>query len=530
MPLSINSLDDEVVTDETPLFSAGQISNTRPANIPPNGAFLLENWEISTTGRLITRRGTERLGDAFDHAVYGIAFYRTADDSKLIAFVDDGTFVRLKEWSGTAWIDPVGGPYGIFTEDPLNVVQGDNEVATHPTLYITQTGFDPAYWDGDLLNAITPTADKPAYCSWHTNRLVLAGFDDFPQKLSFSQFLKGTEYDDANWDMDVGAGDGDHITGLCSWTNFNLVVFKEHSVWVVTCNPSLLVSPDFAVSVFPVNQIHRQIGCIAANTAVQVGADIFFLSDSGVRSVLRTQSSDSQSEIGPALSDPVDDIIQRINPAAVKFASAYYWKNKYMLSIPVDDADFPNYTLVFNTLTQTWSGFWTGWQPMCWTRWIDGSTPKLIFGQGDGSITNFLDFTDESSETETDFEDQEVAYPTVLESRAFTCGDQHSPKTGLSTFLEFLRSTSVIAVSAIAGRNETPQLIATIDTSGGDTLTLPFTLPAILPSGGYLHRSLDLMALGQWREIRIRVESSAGKIALNQVGVNAFVDALRIQS
>jgi hypothetical protein len=199
-----------------------------------------------------------------------------------------------------------------------------------------------------------------------------------------------------------------------------------------------------------------------------------------------------------------------------------------MLAVPIDDADYPNYVLVYNTLTQSWSGFWTGWQPMCWTRRLDSDTPKLIFGQADGSVTDFLDFIDESNEVESDFEDQGEEYATVMESRAFTCGDQDALKTGLFARMEFLRSQGDITVSAIAGRIETPQPLApTFATQ--DTLVLPVVLPVLLPSGGYLPKSLDLMAIGQWRQVRIRIESDAHKIALNKISVGAFMDTFKIQ-
>lgn len=530
MPLSIDTLDDEPITDETPLFSAGQISNARPATLPPNAAFSLQNCEISTTGRLITRRGTDRLGDAFPNPVFGIAYYKTPTNSDLLAFVDDGGGLgRVKIWNGTIWDDPAGGATGNFSTLPINAVQGENETATVPTLYLTQSGLAPQFYNGLAFSAITSTITHPQFCEWHTDRLFLAGASDAPDTLSPSKFLDGTQYDAVNWDFRIGAGDGDPITGLRSWSNANLVVFKEHSVWIVNCDPTLLLSDaTLNSSAFPINQVHKQIGCLAANSAVQVGSDIFFLSDSGVRSLMRTIASESQSQVGPALSDPIDDIIQRINMAAVQWASAVYWRNKYILALPLDSSAYPNYVVVYNTLTQSWSGFWTNWQSLCWTRRIDGETPKLVFGQADGSVTDFLDFIDESSEVDATFEDQGVTYPTDIESRAFTCGDQDSPKTGLFTRMEFKESQGDVTVSAIAGKNETPQELASFSTVGNQ-LTLPFVLPVTLPSGGYLPKSLDLFALGQWREIRIKIHSDAHKIALNKISVSAFMDAYMIQ-
>jgi hypothetical protein len=262
---------------------------------------------------------------------------------------------------------------------------------------------------------------------------------------------------------------------------------------------------------------------------VQAGADVFFLSDSGVRSVARTLASESQNQLGPALSDPIADIIARINPAAIQYACATYWRNRYILSVALDSDTYPQHTLILNTLTGTWSGYWTGISPTAYVRRIHGSTPKLCIGQSDGKVVDFRDYTPESSEVDADYEDDDAAeYPTVIETRAFTCGDQDAHKTGLFTRMEFKLSQGEATVSVVAGKNETPQELATFSTDGG-ALTLPFTLPATLPSGGYLPKSFGLMHLGQWRELRVRIESAAHKIALNKVSVGAFMDTFKIE-
>lgn len=532
MPLNLESLDDQVLTEETPLFNAGQISNSRPANLPPNAAWLLQNCEIGTTGRLITRPGTDRIGDSFGQVIYGMAYFKTPSYAQLIAFPYNGsTSVRLKLWNGTAWGDPGGVPVGNFSQAPICICQGENATKGVPTLYMTQASTTSSTWNGAVFSLIsTGTITQPAYCAWHTDRLVLAGADE-QDTVSFSQYLDGETFDAANWDLRVGAGDGDPITGLTSWTNSLLAVFKQHSIWTIDCNP-LLVANDVNgnVSAFVINQVHKQIGCLANATAVQVGQDIFFLSDSGVRSLLRTQASDSRSEIGPALSDPVHDIIERINLSKVHLARAIYWQNKYLLSIPLDSSDYPNYILVYNTLTQSWSGYWTNWTAMAFTRWVDNETPKLVIGNSDGSVAEFLDYVDEGNETTSTFEDQGSTYSTVIESRAFTLGDQDSPKTGLFTRLEFVKSQGDVTVSAIAGRNETPQvLLDGIFSTSNEGITLPVTLPVLFPAGGVLRKSLDLMSVGQWRDIRIRVESEEHKVALNKVSVGAFLDSYILQ-
>ncbi len=534
--LSIETLDDPVVTDESPAFSGGTVSNARPANLTPTQFWLGENVDLSIIGKLETRRGTLTIGTDFSAPIIGIGVYSAAGVSTVTVVVNPnaGSDALLKIWNGSTWIDPGGGPAEYDPSLPVQMVMG-NEF-----LWVAQAGLPISYFDGTNNPTISGFDEpiNPAFIEWHKDRLVSAGMTNVqPDTLSFSEILlNGTEilastgWNHNTWDLRVG-GDQEPITGLRSWTNSNLVVFKEHSVWIVNSDPLLVANdPTGNVSAFPITRVHGRIGCLAPQTAVQVGADIFFLSESGVRSVGRTLASEEQSVIGPALSDPIKDIIDRINPAGMKWACATYWQNRYILSVPLDNNTYPSHTLVFNTLTGTWSGYWTGIKPTGFVRRIHGSTPKLLMGQADGRVSDFRDYTPEESEVEADYEDDSTPYPTVIESRAFTCGDQDAYKTGLFARMEFKKSQGDATVSLITGVNDAPvQIAPTFSTMGSIMLTLPFTLPAILPSGGFLPKSFGLLSAGQWREIRIRIESAAHKIGVNKISVGAFMDTFRIE-
>lgn len=529
MPLSIDATDDEIVIDETPVFNGGQVSNARAANLEQNQAWLLQNFEISTTGRLTTRRGTLNLGSAFGFPVIGVVYYKTPAHTQLIAFSRTGSVYQLKIWSGTTWDDPGGGATGSYALQPMCIAQGGEK------LWITQSASPLGYWDGTALTGIgggsgtSQTIVHPQFVEWHMNRVVLAGGDADPQTVSFSGFLDGTLYDHNNWDLDVGSGDGDAITGIRSWSNNNLVVFKEHSTWLIDCDPAVLQTPDLNVSVFAVNKVHDRIGCVAANTAVQVDSDILFLSDSGVRSLQRTIATELQSQIAPALSDPINDIISRINKSAVKWSSAFYWQSRYILMIPVDNATYPNYAVVFNTLTKSWSGFWTNWQTLCFARRIDADTPKLIMGQASGYVTDFLDYVDETLETDDTYKDVGVGYPSVLETRAFTCGDQDSPKTGLFARTEFKKSKGAVNISAIVDGSDTPTALAPQFNTDASGVKVPLTVPFTLTASSFVPSSVDLMAVGQFREVRIRVGAFANKLSINKASIGAFIDTYKIQ-
>lgn len=531
MPQLFNDgLDDQLIIDESPLFNGGQVSYARPAVLAVNELSQLVNADISASGKITTRRGSLLIGpgSTLNDPIQGMGFYNTLADADLVAVVN-GAF---RVWNGVTWLTKSGLVMNATL--PVQFVQGNN------LMWLAQSGFLLHYWDGTAViapftggNTLAPI--RPSLIEWHTNRLVSAGMLGQPDTVSFSEYLlnladlgNNIGWDHANWDLRVGAGDGDSITGLRSWTNHNLVVFKEHSTWVINCDPNLVISdPNSSVSLFIISPVHHRIGCMAPNSAQQVGADIFFLSTSGIRSVGRTIASENQFDIGPPLSQPITDIIDRINPSAVGTVCAAYWNNRYLCALPVDSATYPNLTVVYNTLINSWSGYWTNWTPTAFTRRLDGDTAKLCFGQSDGSVTDFLDYV--RDEVAATFKDKTTEIPTTILSRAFTCQDRQSAKTGLFANIEFEQSTDGVTVSAVLDGRATAFPLSDGVTTFVNSIVLPFILPAVLPDGGIVSKALDLMAVGRWRECQLLVETEAGKLSLNTMGVGAFVEPLEIQ-
>lgn len=534
MPLLIDSLDDQVLVDKTPSFNGGVNSQARPSALTETQLSLLQNADISVEGRIITRRGTEEATDARDNSILGLGYFDINDfagtktyDHALLSAASDGSFGRLRIWDGATWQSPIAD-LDYFMTIPVLMVMGIDR------MWIAQAGKRLKYFDGNTVASATVSElgntdepYRPAFIEWHTNRLVAAGMGNVSDNLSFSQYGDGTVWNHAQWDTRIGRGDGDPITGIIGWTNFNLVVFKRGSVWMINCNPVLADAVTGNIANFPVTTVSKNIGCIAGRSAAQVGPDIFFLSDSGVRSVARTLASEQQNFLGPPLSEPIQDIIERINQAAIATAVGCYWNNRYLLSVPLDSSTTPNYVLVYNTLTQSWSGYWTGWNATAFTRRVDSSRSKLCIGATDGSVSDFLDFVDLSNEVDVDFEDQEVDVPTTIISRGFTCGDEDSPKTGLFVRMEFNNSVTDVAVYAIIDGAD-PVLIDTVETSAED-VSLPIDLPFDLASGGLYPRSLDLQQFGQWRTLQIKLASTSGKLSLNSLSVGAFMDTLIVQ-
>ena len=363
---------------------------------------------------------------------------------------------------------------------------------------------------------------------WHTERLIGSGVSTAPDTIYFSQFLDGGTWDQVNKSIRVGASDGEPITGIASWTNYNLIVLKNHSIWVVGCDPNL--EPAF----FQINRIHDRIGSLSPRTVCQVGTDIFFLSDKNrVHSIKNIIASEQQKEIGEGLSFPVDDILNRVNNAAIGTATAFHWEKRYILAVPIDGAVTPNYVLVYNTETETWDGAWTGWSPLYFTHRVDNGTPKMCFAQADTSIVDWMDYIKLSQETRVAFQDKgdglDVGnYPSEVLTRAFSWNEPACPKTGSNVEFEFTKSKADVTIEVVRDDSE-PEMFEEFSTLQ-NSLYLPLTLPFTLPKAGTVRKAFDLQRYDPFRELQFKVTATEGKLVLRSIAASAFIDTVELET
>lgn len=518
MPTLLNdALNDVPSWDACPNFAGGMVSNARPELLQPNQCSELVNMDISLKNELVTRRGIKQLGDALTQ-IQGGAYYKTPTQEELI--VADGHVLRA--FNGSIWSLAGGLVQTINPDTPAVFVQGVD------ILYIAQTDHELFHYQngglGSYPNSVnTDPPFGPGLLAWHTDRLVSSGISTVPDTIYFSQFLDGSVWDRANWNVRVGAGDGEPITALVPWTNYNLVVPKQNSMWVVNCDPTQ------AVVDFTIQRIHPSIGSNSPKTWCQVGTDLFGLTNEpAVRSLKNIIASEQQKEVGPPLSHPIQDIIDRITPSAISTSCAFHWKNKYLLAIPVDGATTPNYVVVFNTLTESWSGYWTQWKPIFFASRVHGGIEKLWFGQSDGTVCEWMDYVAISNETELAFKDQGNAIPSKIITRAVNFQEPVCKKTGFNAQLEFYKSQAFVFSSVILDQG-TEQSWEAFAKDIGDVL-LPQTLPFTLPSAGSSIKDFDLMQWGQFQQLQIKLETDSQKLSIKSIAVSAFQDTLTLQA
>ena len=213
------------------------------------------------------------------------------------------------------------------------------------------------------------------------NRLLLLYGNDY---LAVSDVLDPLHYSPVLNEFKLNTGSNDRVVALYPFNATTLLVFKERSV--------LAVENLYGdLSTTRLTEITREFGCVSQASIAGTGSDVIFLSQRGVISLKQTEFGISQSVVLP-LSDPIQDVIDEVDQAHWDKASAAYFSNRYILSVPVEGGDGTNTrTLVFNFLNKAWEGFWEGdlLVPRYYSTLIVAGTDTLCWADESGLIHSF---------------------------------------------------------------------------------------------------------------------------------------------
>ena len=482
---------------------------------------------------------------------------------------------------------PAGGPTTHLTFTPALIADWAASNPTEPIVFAQGNdslyfcdGVGPIYgWNGKTLSRISshsilddlagsfvssrttpPTA--VSVLLWFQNRLIASGIAAEPDAIYFSDFFDPTAWDQDFQKTRIGGGESDPITGIVPWTDMLMIIFKKNSIYGINMDPSQNPNPDDAallVASYGIKRLHKNIGCPAPLSAVQVGggsstpgSDIFFMDgDKKIHSVRRVMAAESQQELGAAISLPIQDILDTTNLNYINKAVAMYHNEHYILGFPstrgIGGGTSANAVITYNLLTQSWCGVWS-WYPTCFAIRTDlGSYSKLILGDwrsfpgGTGRVLQWLDDQSLDDETPQSYQEFGNDLATSILTRAITFGDMYSFKTGLSVEFEFDESVADnVTVQVILDKVPHPILLAAPFQSISESrLTLPFRLPLpgdpdyplVLPdSPGLLRKAFDLQRYGTWRELQFYITTTAGKLAIRSIRVTGFMDTVRLQT
>jgi hypothetical protein len=527
MPIVSNDgLDDPILFESTSSFTGGvnNISSSNLLNANQGSEFI--NVDIDRVGNAVTRKGTASLSS-------GAVPEGTANIQGMYYF-DTGTVnqVVIAKNRKIFWYSGVAGS-GSWTQDSSSYLTNDSDNVVNfaqlsDKLYFCDGVSALKSFNGTTVASIPAAANAPTgvkYICSHTNRLFAVRTAE-PDTIYVSDLLsaEGTSAWSSVDSFRVG-GDGEPITAIASWTGYRLAVFKQNSTYVVSTDPTAS-----SIANWPIENVSQDIGCVAHRTVCQVGANLYWLAQDGVRNMQRILQGADQ-EISEPLSKIVNSTINEINTTYIKKASAVYYRNRYILSAPIGSSDVNNCSIVYNTVHKAWSGKWTNFSASEFAHYTNTPSNCLVLATPTGSVLQWREWVKDENEVASDYLDSGASIRTSLTTKEFTFNDIMSYKSLNNIEIQFYSSTAYCSVSLINENGENIIAFSNIDSSaysgGLGALIIPFTLNvnAVLRNQKGKIRARSLLGKEPVRGVSVTVESSAGKLNLQSVVVSAFLNS-----
>jgi hypothetical protein len=412
--------------------------------------------------------------------------------------------------------------------DSITVTVAGSGYTTAPTVTISGGGGSGATATASMSN-LSPSALR--LIRNFTNRLFAVGTGAYRNTLYASDILDPEVWKSTN-SIIVGGDDGEDIVAIQPFFDYELLVFKPNKIYLVTVDPTVSTATGWTVRL-----INDKVGCQAGATAIFTTKDVFFLSNDGLRTVQRSLADDFYT-VGVPLSEPVKDIIARINKSYISQANAAFHNNRYYLALPLDNSATCNYVLVYNSLFNSFEGLWSiAASAMTKTNFSGGysvNAVKLAIGSPTGQVGHLYDYLDPDlqGDGDTEFKDYGTSYTSYVVTKAYDFDDKMSKKYGSHYEMEYYYSTATGCT--ISMKRETDSQYVTIgtsvDTSTPGGLTLPFTLPATLSAQTYNFRADSLRSYQKWRNMKLKMSAPAKKLSIRQIVVAANPDTIQVQA
>lgn len=488
--IQFNGQDDQQLVEVRLDFSGGQNTRQRARLLSENQVEEASNYDISVPGQVIKDKGVTLINNL-----------GTAAGSGLFGFEPDGfTFEllaaytnNLSYWtSGTAFT-AIGTAFtpGNITRMFKGGESGEGDVA------FVGNGVDPWYriQGTNGVQSLGTTAgtgnDSPPISSvgcFFRNRVWvlksnLGYFSDaFPADYS-------SAFDTVTNAFRFPVGKEMAIIPL---RDLGLVFFGSDSVWGL--NPSVV--PDPATDK---PEIILDIGCIAGKTAVQVGDDILYLAKDGVRGLFRTQQDKVQTGQSFPLSYIIKDNVDSLNLAQIAKATAIFWDNKYLISVPVNGSSYNNQVWIYYPATQSWR-IRDGWNVGQFTTIrINGENRLYYINSNTSKIHRAFFGTD----------DDGTAITSTLISREedFKAPQQYKCGGELEIEVQTVSDTATLSVYvSLDGAGYI--LLGVVNMSSGTSPSLPVSLPFTLGDTYTLTQKFHLDSLGRFRTLQVKLVDS----------------------
>lgn len=420
------------------------------------------------------------------------------------------------QWGGQfpTLITQVAG--GVVTV--VTVVEGGSGYSAAPTVTIIGNG------SGATATAtVSPPPQNLGLLINTENRLFGVGAGDTRNTLYASDILDPAVWDSAN-SIIVNGDDGDQITAIVPYYKNRIIVFKKRRVFQVDIPNDATTAADWVVSI-----ISNNTGCVAAGTAVQVSSDILFLSDNGIRSLVRSVADDFSS-VGVPISEVIKDVIQSINTDSIRISTAIYYDNRYFLAVPTGSSNVNDTLIVYNTVLGAFEGTWSPRVMQFALTNFNQAGTRAMLKKVNGVIEQYAGYKSPAGTVSSDYQDAGTNYDSYVRTKDFNFGDAFAAKYGSHFEVIFDDSFSNSANIFIQRDSDTGDVSVQSGLNiASSVLTLDFVLPAVLPTSVKKRIASDLRKYEKWRLLNIKISSTANKMAIRQIVAAANPDTIEIQ-
>ena len=400
----------------------------------------------------------------------------------------------------------------------VTVVDGGSGYSAAPTVTIIGNG------SGATATAtVSPPPQDLRLLINTENRLFGVGSGDTRNTLYASDILDPAVWDSAN-SIVVNGDDGDQITAIVPYYKNRIIVFKKRRVFQVDIPNDATTAADWVVSI-----ISNNTGCVAAGTAVQVSSDILFLSDNGIRSLVRSVADDFSS-VGVPISEIVKDVIQSINTDSIRISTAIYYDNRYFLAVPTGSNNVNDTLIVYNTVLGAFEGTWSPKVMQFTLTNFNQAGTRAMLKKVNGVIEQYAGYKSPARTVSSDYLDAGTSYDSYVRTKDFNFGDTFAAKYGSHFEVIFDDSFSSSANIFIQRDSDTGDVSVQSGLNiASSVLTLDFVLPAVLPTSVKKRIASDLRKYEKWRLLNIKISSTANKMAIRQIVAAANPDTIEIQ-
>jgi len=420
------------------------------------------------------------------------------------------------DWGGTSPVITTTVAGGVVTG--IIVSDGGSGYSGAPTVTIIGDGIGAT-----ATATVSPPPQDLRLLINSENRLIGVGSGEFRNTIYASDILDPNVWDSSN-SIVVNGDDGDEITAIVPYYKNRIIVFKKRRIFQLDIPPDSTSATDWIVSL-----ISNNTGCVASASAVQVSSDILFLSDNGIRSLVRSVADDFTS-VGIPLSEVVKNVIQDINTSAIRLSTAIFYDNRYFLAVPTGSNDYNDTLIVYNTALGAFEGIWSP-QVMQFTLTnYNNEGSRAMFKKTNGVIQKYAGYKTPAGTTFEDYKDGGVEYESYVRTKDFNFGDPFSLKYGSHFEVIFDNSFSTDTSVFIQRDTDVGDVVVqpNIDISSS-TLVLPFALPALLPTTVKKKLAADLRKYEKWRLLNIKILSTGNRLAVRQIVAAANPDTIEIE-